>query len=310
MPIPDYQTLMLPVLKLFADGKQNVKECIPAIKAQFDITDEEAEELIPSGSVTLLSNRVHWARTYLSKAGLLQSPKRNVHQITDLGLKVLAQNPSHIDNLFLEKFAAFTDWKAANQSDSSAAKVASKPEAILPGQDQLTPEDMITSAHKTLVSTLKDDLLALLLEMSPTRFERLIIDLLNSMGYGGGQLSESSLTKMTGDGGIDGVINEDSLGLDAVYIQAKRYSPGNNVGRPHIQQFIGSLTGESATKGVFVTTSDFSKEAKEYVYKVQQRVVLINGERLAELMIQHQVGTRIRSTFLIQDVDEDYFAQG
>lgn len=299
---------MLPVLKLFRDGKANVKECVPEIKNQFGISDEEAEELIPSGRVTLLSNRVHWARTYLAKAGLLYSPKRNVHQITDLGLKVLAENPSQIDNAFLEKFSAFTEWKAASQSGHEAVAVAPKQAVVQWSEDQLTPEDMIARAHKTLVATLKDDLLGLLLEMSPVRFERLIIDLLNSMGYGGGQLSESSLTKMSGDGGIDGVINEDSLGLDAVYIQAKRYAPGNTVGRPHIQQFIGSLTGESATKGVFVTTSDFSKEAKEYVNKVQQRVVLINGERLAELMIQHQVGTRVRATFLIQDVDEDFFA--
>lgn len=172
-----------------------------------------------------------------------------------------------------------------------------------------TPEDAMENASALLDSALRDELLALLQQISPTRFERLILDLLNGMGYGGGRIGSGALTKSTGDSGIDGMISEDALGLDAVYIQAKRYAPENTVGRPHIQQFIGSLTGESATKGVFVTTSDFSREARDYLNKVQQRVVLINGQKLAQLMIQHGVGVRTRTTYIVRSIDEDYFSE-
>jgi len=302
---------MLPVLRLFNDGAKNVAECLPHIKELYGISEEEAEKLIPSGRVTLLANRTHWARTYLSKAGLLTSPKRNEHVITAAGKEVLAQNPKRIDNAFLKEFAVFSDWieqsKARAGGDISAND---DPPTTLTEvvEAQSTPEDTLESASALLDSALRDELLALLQQISPTRFERVILNLLNAMGYGGGQLSSTALTKASGDGGIDGVISEDALGLDAVYIQAKRYGPENTVGRPHIQQFIGSLTGESATKGVFVTTSDFSREARDYIHKVQQRVVLINGQRLAQLMIQHGVGVRTRATYLVRSIDEDYFA--
>jgi restriction system protein len=303
---------MLPVLRLFDEGASSVADCLPHIKLMYDITDEEAEELIPSGRVTLLANRTHWARTYLSKAGLLTSPKRNEHVITPLGKEVLGQNPSRIDNAYLKRFEGFSAWLTQSRPEEGApsgAEVHPSSEAhtaeIL--ESSKTPEDTLEQASAVLEAALRDELLSLLQQISPTRFERVILNLLNAMGYGGGQLSSSALTKASGDGGIDGVISEDALGLDAVYIQAKRYAPGNTVGRPHIQQFIGSLTGESATKGVFVTTSDFSKEAREYINKVQQRVVLINGNRLAQLMVQHGVGVRTRATYLVRSVDEDYF---
>jgi restriction system protein len=163
-------------------------------------------------------------------------------------------------------------------------------------------------ASGLLNASLRDELLSILYQMSPQRFERVILDLLGAMGYGGGDLSRSMMTKTTGDGGVDGIIHEDALGLDAVYIQAKRYDVKNNIGRPDIQRFIGSLTGEGANKGVFVTTSDFSRDAVDYLQRVQHRVVLINGQRLARLMIQHGVGVRTRQTYLIQSVDEDYFS--
>lgn len=310
MPIPDYETLMLPVLKLFGDGAVKVSDCLPSIKDQFGITDEEAEQLIPSGRVTLLANRTHWARTYLSKAGLLTSPKRNQHLITPLGNKVLSEKPSRIDNEYLKRFDEFSGW--LDRSNGGSADLANSTSYNLPIdtiEQSGTPEDAMESANAILNLALQDELLAILRQISPARFERLILDLLNAMGYGGGKLASSTLTKASGDGGIDGVISEDALGLDAVYIQAKRYAAENTVGRPHIQQFIGSLTGESATKGVFVTTSDFSRDARDYLNRVQQRVVLINGQRLAQLMIQHGVGVRTRTSYIVQNIDDEYFAE-
>lgn len=304
MAIPDYETLMLPVLKLFASGAKNVSECLPTVKREFGITDQEAEELLPSGRVTVLQSRTHWARTYLSKAGLLESPKRNLHVITDLGRQVLARNPGRIDNAFLDQFGTFAEWRnAANATTDDNDKVS--PAKI---DDSQTPEDAIEAADRLLKSALRDDLLSLLFDLSPQRFERVILDLLAAMGFGGGNLSNGHMTKTTGDGGIDGIIHEDALGLDAVYVQAKRYAPDNKVSRPDIQRFVGSLTGEGATKGVFVTTSDFSKEAQDFVTRVQHRIVLINGQRFADLMVKHGVGVRVRATYTIQTVDEDYFS--
>ncbi|WP_299007626.1 restriction endonuclease [uncultured Caulobacter sp.] len=303
MPVPDYETLMLPVLRLFAEGAKNISECVPRLKEQFGISDEEARELIPSGRITVLQSRAHWARTYLSKAGLLHSPKRNLHVVTDRGLQLLATNPERIDNKALDVFEDFRAWRKA---ESVGGEVTGSPSLVI--DDSQTPEEAIASAHAMLSAALRDELLALLQDVSPQQFERLILDLLAAMGYGGGDLANGLMTKATGDNGIDGIINEDALGLDAVYIQAKRYAPENKVSRPDIQRFVGSLTGEGANKGVFVTTSDFSREAREYLIRVQHRIVLINGATLAKLMIQHGVGVRARSTYVISSVDEDYFS--
>lgn len=316
MPIPDYETFMLPVLRLFGQGVKNVAECLPGLKAEFGITEDEAAELLPSGRVTVLQSRAHWARTYLSKAGLLESPKRNQHVITEKGREVLASNPTRIDNAFLDGFEGFRDWRVRASSeavvtDLSPEQPINRP--TIPSTAQIesaqTPEDAMASAHMVMNAALRDDLLALLQTMNPVRFERLILDLLAAMGYGGGDLNNGRMTRATGDGGIDGVIDEDALGLDAVYIQAKRYDPSYKVGRPDLQRFVGSLTGEGATKGVFVTTSDFSRDATSYVERVQHRIRLINGQRLAGLMIQYGVGVRARSTYVINTVDEDYFSE-
>lgn len=316
MAIPDYETLMLPVLRLIAEGAPNIAACIPTLQEQFGITDDEAAELLPSGRITVLQSRAHWARTYLAKAGLLTSPRRNLHVITDAGREVLKSNPDRIDNDTLARFEGFRDWIArSRQSDAAADDGLPQNEAgavavdPTPLDDRQTPEDAMAAASGLLDAALRDELLVLLQQLSPQRFERLILDLLIAMGYGGGDLSNGMMTKATGDGGIDGIIHEDALGLDAVYVQAKRFARENRVSRPDVQRFIGSLTGEGATKGVFVTTSDFSKEAHEYLTRVQHRVVLINGQRLARLMIQHGVGVRVRQTFKLQSVDEDYFAE-
>ena len=310
MPVPDYQTMMLPVLKLFAEKPKSVRECLPALKQELGISDEEAEERLPSGTKTLLADRAHWARTYLSKAGLLESPKRNQHVITTQGRQFLATNPDRIDVKLLAQFDGFDDWRLASRTHEHGT---TPPPGTVIGQpigltDLPTPEDAMAAAQAILDAALSDDILSILKDITPVRFERLILDLLSAMGYGHGDLANTRMTRTTGDGGIDGIIHEDALGLDAVFIQAKRYAPEIKVGRPAIQQFIGSLTGEGASKGVFVTTSDFSAEAKGYLARVQQRVVLINGADLALLMIRYEVGVRARTTYVIKTVDEDYFA--
>lgn len=307
MPVPDYETLMLPVLRLFGAGAKNVAECVPRIRDEFGISDEESQELIPSGRITVLQSRTHWARTYLSKAGLLYSPSRNLHVITDKGRSLLERNPARIDNALLGEFDGFSDWVERSKSGDSSTRSVEK-NAVPTVDESQTPDDAMSAASAILNAALVDDLGGAIRSITPQRFERLILDLLIAMGYGGGDIENGRMTKASGDGGIDGIINEDALGLDAVYVQAKRYAPDNTVGRPDIQRFIGSLTGEGATKGVFVTTSSFSREAREYVGRIQQRVVLIDGVALAQLMVKHGVGVRERTRYVIKDIDQDYFA--
>lgn len=306
MPVPDYQTLMLPLLRLFASGKTRVSDCFDDLKREFNISEDEASELLPSGKMTYLTNRANWARTYLGKAGLLESPQRGVHIISPLGRQFLATNPKALNNKILEQFPAYVEWRNAEITEPKHDPNSVTKTAV---SDDQTPEDAMQIASRTLNAALRDELIAALMQLSPVRFEQLIVDLLSAMGFGKDRSDFGHLTPTTRDGGIDGIINEDALGLDAVYIQAKRYAPENRVSRPDIQRFVGSLTGESATKGVFVTTSDFSKEARDYISKVQQRIVLINGDRLAQLMIEHDVGVRTRSIYRIKSLDEDYFSE-
>ncbi|MGF1501472.1 MAG: restriction endonuclease [Paracoccaceae bacterium] len=312
MPVPDYQTLMLPVLRLLAEGRGSVKACLPDIIGEFDITDEEAAELSPSGRVTLRANRAHWARTYMSKAGLRRSPKRNLHEVTDTGRRLLAEQPARIDTSVLARFGAFKSWKIESAGGrAGGGGDGPTPDASLPGaaEPSQTPEERIRAAIDEVTASLADDRLHRLLQQPPELFERAVVDVLVAMGYGRGRDGAGRVLGKSGDGGIDGVINEDALGLDAVYVQAKRYAEGDTVGRPAIQQFVGSLTGEGATKGVFVTTSAFSKEAREYAARVQQRVVLIDGARLTRLMIAHGVGVRPVEAITLSEIDENFFAE-
>ncbi|MFT4959237.1 MAG: restriction system protein [Paracoccaceae bacterium] len=309
MPVPDYQTMMRPVLLGFSQGAKNVKETLPTVISQLNLTPQDAEELLPSGKKTLLSDRAHWARTYMSKAGLIQTVKRNHHEITSSGKAFLERHPGKIDNGALSEIESFTDWvaAAAKMPRNSKATTADNELTVLATPEK-TPEDQISTAFSEIKSVLADEIIEAVLSLSTARFERLVVHLLLAMGYGGGDLERGLQTNLSGDGGIDGIINEDELGLDAVYIQAKRYAPENNVGRPALNAFVGSLTGEGATKGVFVTTSDYSSHAREYVSRVQQRIVLINGQDLARLMIKHEVGVRARETYVLRSVDEDYFS--
>lgn len=307
MATPDFQTAMLPVLRAFANGADNVSGVLAVLIAEFSLTPAEVEEMIPSGRITTLQSRAHWARTYLSKAGLLTSPARNRHVITDAGRKLLNSGVARIDMKTLEQFADYRHWRALESGSKKDSVDLSQVPQSQPLLNVQTPDERIEQDFNAIEAALSDEVLSAIVTMDPVKFERLILDLLTKMGYGAGNIANSQMTKTSGDGGIDGIINEDKLGLDAVYIQAKRYAPDSKVGRPALQAFVGSLTGEGATKGVFVTTSDFSKEARDYVEKVQHRIILINGTRLARLMIQNEVGVRARKTYTLRSVDEDYF---
>lgn len=300
---------MRPFLAAIAEGARNVSEAIPALKLAFDISDTEAEEMLPSGRITVLASRAHWARTYLSSAGCLTSPKRNLHIITDRGRELLKSNLSRIDNATLDQFPEFVAWRAKSAAEKDAALASPDQVGKANATASKTPEDLIETAYAEIEAVLAGEIIAAVQSLSPQQFEQLIVDLLLAMGYGGGDPTMGDRIGKSGDGGIDGIINEDALGLDAVYVQAKRYASESKIGRPALQAFVGSLTGEGATKGVFVTTSDFSKEAREYLNKVQHRIVLVNGDRLARLMIQHEVGVRARKAYVLRTVDEDYFSQ-
>jgi restriction system protein len=309
---------MLPVLKAFAGGAKSVKETLPELKAEFALTDLEASELIPSGGISILGSRAHWARTYMAKAGLLESPRRGQHRITDAGKALLAQNPARIDNALLETLPGFSDWRTASRrnsdiggaqatiGDAQKDSAAASTDAAL--AVSLTPEEQLDSAINQLETALADDLLTTVRAMDPTDFEQLVIDLLIAMGYGKGDPERGRRLGRSGDGGIDGTVAEDLLGLDIVYVQAKRNADGNTVGRPKIQEFVGSMTGEGATKGVFVTSSGFSAEARSYAGRVTQRIVLIDGAELARLMIRHKVGVRVVRQIELHALDENYFS--
>ncbi len=306
MAIPDYQTLMLPLLKRAALGETRVPEVESQLGDEFGLTPEERDQLLPSGKQRVLHNRVHWAKFYLTKAGLLLSPRRGIFTATDAGRKLLARNPSRIDvDLLREEYPTFEEFY--RPSNATASEQITDSAVKLSATLTTTPEEQIEAAFLTLRSALGADLLQRILQNSPGFFEGVIIDLLVKMGYGGSRPDAAAQLGRSGDGGVDGVINEDRLGLDRVYIQAKRYSEGNIVGRPEVRKFVGSLVGMGATKGVFVTTSKFSNEAIEYARHLSQRVILIDGQRLTDLMIEHGVGVRLSRAVEFKRIDENFF---
>ena len=306
MPIPDYQTLMLPVLRFANDKECKVAEILEPIADQFSLSDEERERLLPSGKQGILHNRIHWAKFYLLKAGLVAAPSRGRFVITGEGRKLLAEIPVRIDvPLLLQRCPAFRDFhrgerEARVEHNEDVEDKSQRPAA--------TPEEQIEGAFQTLQKVLRADLLERIAQNSPSFFERVIVELLVAMGYGGSRKNAATQLGRSGDGGVDGIINEDRLGLDRVYVQAKRYAPGNGVGRPDVQAFVGSLVGLGASKGVFVTTSTFSPQAREFVQHLTQRVILIDGQSLADLMIEHGVGVRTSRTIEFKRLDEDFFS--
>jgi restriction system protein len=301
MAIPDYQTCMLPLLKHYADGQEHTnRDSIDALAQEFKLTDEERRMMLPSGVQGLFDNRVNWARTYMKKAALIESPRRGVHRITKRGIGVLKKKPGGIDVAFLAQFQEFKDFRALRH----AKQEEDEPELDL---NNKTPEESLEEAYQKLRGDLAADLLQRLKSCSPTFFERLVVEVIVKMGYGGTRQDAGKAIGKAGDGGIDGIIKEDKLGLDAIYIQAKRWD--NTVGRPEIQKFVGALTGQRAKKGLFITTSDFSADADDYVSRIDAKVVLIDGETLAQLMIDHNVGVSTTATYEIKKVDSDYFSE-
>lgn len=307
MTIPDYSTLMLPLLKMGASNEMRVLDAERNLGDEFGLTPEERARLLPSGRQRILHNRAHWAKFYLMKAGLVSFPKRGSFVATDVGRELLGRNPSKIDVELLRQYPSFEEFYRGDHAggEVTAAATAAAPQSTsLPSA---TPEEEIEKAYSTLLAALRTDLLHRMLQNTPTFFEGLIIDLLVNMGYGGSRPDAAAQLGRSGDGGVDGVINEDRLGLDRVYVQAKRYSGENVVGRPSVQNFVGSLLGLGATKGVFVTTSKFSAEAIEYARHLRERIILIDGRRLTELMIEHNVGVRVGRAVELKRLDEDYF---
>lgn len=302
MAIPDYQTCMLPFLRLLGDGQEHsLREAEEALAAHFSLTEVERAELLPSGQQGIFKNRIGWARTYLKKAGLLEAPKRGAFKITDRGRQTLASGPARIDGKYLEQFSEFMEFRAASRSAPGDAEL---PEAPSPAA---TPEEAIELAHQGLREQLGQELLTRILGCSPGFFEQLVVELLVKMGYGGSRRDAGERIGQTGDGGIDGIIKEDRLGLDTLFIQAKRWQ--GTVGRPEIQKFVGALQGQRARKGVFITTSAYSAEARDYVNRIDTKVVLIDGRQLTELMIDFDVGVSVSATYIIKRADSDYFEE-
>jgi restriction system protein len=304
MPIPKYDELTWPFLELLKDGRpRSNQELAKLLAEKFGLSEEERNAVLPSGNHTYILNRTGWAGFHLLKAGLVTRPKRGISQITEAGLKLLEKGPKKLDRRALMELPTFSGWfeTARISRNSSERANESSSEAIT----DTPPEEAISDAFKTLRSALKDDILDLTRRMEPVRFERLVLDLLLAMGYGGSREEAAQMTKLSHDEGIDGVINEDRLGLDVIYIQAKRWQ--NTVGRKEIQSFVGALAGQQAHKGIFITTSDFAETARSYAKNLSQKVILIDGDRLAELMIEHNIGVSLSHSYEIKRIDSDYF---
>ena len=311
MPVPDYQAIMLPVLTLLRDGgAHDVREIRDRLTEQFGLSDEELRETLPSGPTPLFNNRVGWATTYLKQAKLIDSPKRGTYQLSSRGAEVLRQRPSAITRQFLTQFPEFREFVSRSSdggSTQSGTDVQQATGSAQPAQEG-TPEELLEGAYRNLRAEVEAELLQQVRDASPAFFERLVVDLLVTMGYGGSQRDAGKALGRTGDGGIDGIVKEDRLGLDVIYIQAKRWQ--NTVGRPDVQAFAGSLEGERARKGVFITTSSFSKEAQDYVSRIDKKIVLIDGQQLASLMFDFSIGVSRVASFEVKRVDGDYFVEG
>src|SRR5712691_5081303 len=311
MAIPKYDEIMLPLLSVLSDGQSHTKrELTEKMADHFGLTAEEREQMLPSTRATYIKHRTGWAGFGLRKAGLATNPVEGTLQITDEGRKFLATNPSgRLTRPVLMQFEPFRQFVAEmKERGTAAAKKIGASAQIVPdsgSDDETTPEERIESAFAELRETLITDLRAKLADVDPFRFEQVVLDLLVAMGYGGSRKEAAAVTQKVGDEGIDGVINEDRLGLDVIYIQAKRWKA--NVGRPEIQSFVGALAGKKANKGIFITTSSFHDNANEYAAGLHNRVILIEGRRLAELMIEHGIGVAEEHAYSVKKIDSDYF---
>lgn len=307
--IPSYEHMMPAVLFSLKDGNSyTLRQVYEAVCAHYAFTPEQLAHTLPSGRQTTVRSRVGWAKTYLVKAGLIEQPKRGVCLITERGKAALASGQA-IDNHYLAQFGEFVAFTLAS-GESTGSLPPAVANAADPQRNELasTPQEQIEQALAAINQSLADDLLTEILGLSPRFFEQLVVDLMVAMGYGGSQQDAARTTRYSSDGGIDGIIKEDRLGLDSIYLQAKRYTD-KTVGRPEIQSFAGALDLHKARKGVFITTSCFSREAHEYVGLIEKRIVLIDGAHLAALMIEYGVGVTIRQTLTIKTLDSDYFLE-
>lgn len=299
MPIPDFQSVMLPLLALASDGEEHSpREAADVLAKHFSLSDAERAELLPSGMQPVFNNRIGWARTFLKQAGLLDSPRRGVFKITDDGKKLLAEKPTRIDMKLLERYESYRAFRLRGKRANASATVVEE----LPSE---TPEDAMAAAYQRLRAELESELLEQVMAASPAFFEKLVVDLLLAMGYGGSRRDAGRAIGQSGDGGIDGVINEDRLGLDVIYLQAKRWE--GTVGRPEIQKFAGALQGQRAAKGVFITTSTFSKDAVEYANRIPTKIILLDGDTLVSYMFDYGVGVSRTGGYEIKRLDTDYF---
>ena len=300
MPIPDYQTVMLPLLQLTADQKEHsMQDATDTLAVQFELSEKEIMQLLPSARKRIFYDRVGWALTYLKKAGAITAPRRGRFEISQRGLDILKDPPDRISVSFLERFAEFVEFRT-RKSDAD-------PDEVTHVSDQgiQTPEEAIEVAYQNLRQNLADEILRTIKSCSPAFFERLVIDLLVTMGYGGTRTDAGKAIGKSGDDGIDGIINEDRLGLDVIYIQAKKWE--NSVGRPEIQKFAGALQGQRAKKGIFITTSTFTKDAQDFAARIDSKITLVDGASICQLMIDYGVGVNPVATFELKRLDSDYF---
>jgi restriction system protein len=302
MAILDYQSVMLPLLRFASDGNEHsLREVIEGLAEVFQLTDEERRELLPSGQQRTFDNRVAWARTYMNKAGLLDATRRGYFRITQRGREVLAKKPPEITVKFLEQYPEFVEFRMRRrESEEPGTEVVS--------ETRQTPAELLESSYQKLREDLSAELLKIVKDCTPTFFERLVIDVLVKMGYGGTRKEAGKAIGRSGDEGVDGIINEDRLGLDVIYVQAKRWQ--SPVGRPEIQKFAGALQGHRAKKGILITTSTFTKDAEGYVDRIDSKIVLIDGEQLTQLMIDHNVGVASLASYETKRIDSDYFNEG
>jgi restriction system protein len=309
MAVPDFQTFMLPVLREFADGAEHVyKNVRERVAAALRLSPEDLAERIPSGKKTRVDDRASWAHVYLKQAGLLKSSRRGVYQITPRGQQVLTSPPDKITMDFLEQFPEYLEFKSRKRAVDGEAPTAATVQASHHGtQTTLTPDEQIRAGYELLRASLAAQLLERVRQASPAFFEQLVVDVLVAMGYGGSHEDAARVVGQSGDGGIDGIIKEDRLGLESIYVQAKRWEA--TVGRPTLQQFAAALHGHRARKGVMITTSNFSREAIEYAKTSQITIVLIDGVQLADYMVEFGVGVSDVDTIKLKRLDEDYFGE-
>lgn len=304
MSVPKYDWWYLPLLRLLSDGQtRRVSDVYDELAKEAGLSDADLAEMLPSGTDHTYRNRIGWARTFLKKAGLVESPRWGHVRITDRGKTVLQENPTGIDDKWLMRYPEFVEWMRPPKSGSETAIASSDHPASNVAEE--TPRETLERVYSQMNRDLVDELLERVKGIAPAYFEKIVVDVMLAMGYGGSRQDAGHTVGQSGDGGIDGIIDEDRLGLDKIYLQAKRWE--SSVGRPVVQAFSGALDGQRATKGVLITTSSFSGEARDYVRQIAKKIVLIDGRQLADLMIQHGVGVSVETTYSLKRIDSDYF---